>query len=346
MLKCGMSLLACWIIVGCGVEDAQLGKIEVPLTAPGSDGVLYRLPTGTQLDLYSDPYYGSFSLDGGAASLSFEVPTGYYPTPQLLNPMLDTSASWPLIRQNPDGTVDQVDAALDPIPGLVVSNAQPAQLVLQFHVAKAGAIRFVMGNVDVSVAVAEEAPAGYVFTASGTLSTARLDLHAAPALLADRLAQIGTGEIRYAVRGEVNGWQMRSNDVACAPSTMVLELDAPGPVLDIAQESAGDGGLLLCIGQSGDTAFWWIARWREGAPTTPLLDGVEVASLYASTEIDGAVHDVLLDRGTLHLERLAAPRASNSTLFQTLSDASQWPSNLWAVFAASGPGTMQLAPKR
>lgn len=351
MSKRGMSLLACWMIgiAGCGVEDAtQLGTLEVPLTAPGADGALYRLPTGTALHVHAGDFFDAIVLDGGQGSIAADLPTGFYAGSYLTDADRRTPASWQLIRQDPDGTVATVEASLDPIPSFMVSSGASTQLALQFHVARAGTIQFAFGDLGIALVAVEEPAASYAFELAGAVTAYDLRMTStAPAGFVARLAPLDAAEIHYVARGSMAGWHLAGENTACAAATFAVTVDGPSAASDAVHESLGEDPVELCIVQSDSLATWYLQSWRAGAPTTALFSDLDVASVFALKSFSGSFRDVVLEHGALHLDRLTSPRTTTAHLYLQLGDSVDAPRvNTWATLAAEGEGSMTVTPQR
>ena len=130
--------------VGCTEAPASesLGHIAIPLTAPGAGGATYRLPPNTSLFLSGAGFFGRFSLDDDAPSLTVDVPPGDYSV--FLSFDGDTT-TWPLRRQNADGTIQIVPGTLDLTSTITVTENQTTSLVIRFHVAGIVPITFRLG---------------------------------------------------------------------------------------------------------------------------------------------------------------------------------------------------------
>jgi hypothetical protein len=303
--------------VGCAEapEATQVGEIAVPLTATGTSGAVYHLPPGTSLSLFNDPVLASFSLDGDTPSITVRVSPGTY-SAQLFT-QSGIPSSWPLTRQNTDGTTETVQATLDPIPSVTVIADQTAQLAIRFHVSAAGGITFQTGAVQVMIDVDEVTPFEFTIDMPSLTTTLVDTSETTPPLLVARLPAIDSAGQRYRLVARVTGsWTIASDATVCVP--VATEVDAAGQAqfADLLAEATGSATVQLCLSQDATSVGLALNFFRSGAPLTSLLSDLttrDVDVLYVVAATVNATN--VFDGTTLRLDGLTGTRSGTGFVF-------------------------------
>lgn len=344
---------------GCieATAPESLGHIAIPLTAPGSGGVTYRLPPDTLLFLSGAGFFGRFSLDSDDPSLTVDVPPGDYSV--FLSDSDGDTTTWPLRRQNADGTIQIVPGTLDLTPTITVTKDQTSSLVIRFHVAGIAPITFSLGSVEVTVAVDETAAQSLDFEfaapALTVLSTVFSDT--APAELASRLPATGSTDNRYVLHAQtISPWSMVQSDAGADPFGVVcaqvnISIDAGGNqgFIDMVTEAPPSGSEQLCIVQGASSPFAqiFINVFHEGTATTPLLSDLGDHPYFITHTLDSFIEANVFDGKTLHLEVLAGTHSTTTHLFAEIvaeiPDADGGTTfDPWLLLNANGAGTITL----
>jgi hypothetical protein len=334
--------------VGCAEapDAAKVGEISVPLTAAGSSGAVYHLPPGTSLSLFNDPVLASFSLDGDAPSVTVSVSPGTYSA--LLFTQSGVPDTWPLIRQNADGTTETVQATLDPIPSVTVVADQTVPLTIHFHAAPAGGgITFQTGAVQVMIDVDDVPP--FEFTIDmPSLTTTFIDTsEATPPVLPSRLPALGSAGQSYRVVARTTGrWTIGADATVCVPVTTAFEASGQQLFVDLLAETTGSVAVQLCLSQVGTSVGLDLNFFRSGTPLTPLLSDLttrEVDVLYVAEAIVDAAN--VFDGTTLRLDRLTGTRSGTGLVFgdiQALRSDNTF--ERWFDIEEDGAATVTLSP--
>jgi hypothetical protein len=335
---------------GCTEATApeSLGHVAIPLTAPGSGGVTYRLPPDTLLFLSSASFFGRFSLDQDDPSLTVDVPPGSYSV--FLSDSNGDTTIWPLRRQNPDGTSDIVPATLDLTSMITVTKDQTTSLAIRFHVAGIAPITFSLGSVDVTVVV-DETPASFDFEFEAPALTVASVVFSdtAPAALASRLPTTGSTGDRYVLHAQTTSrWSMVQPDVVCAQINLSIEAGGNQGFIDMVTEAPASGNEQLCIAQ-GQSSFAQIFTtvFHEGPATTPLLSDLGDHAYFISHSLSSFIDGNVFDGRTLHLEVLAGAHSAPMHLFAEIvaeiPDANgEITFDHWYLYNANGAGTATL----
>ena len=335
---------------GCTEATApeSLGHLAIPLAAPGSGGVTYRLPPNTLLFLSGAGFFGRFSLDHDDPSLTVDVPPGDYAV-SLSDSDGDTT-TWPLRRQSADGTIQIVPGTLDLTSMITVTKDQTTSLVIRFHVAGIMPITFSLGSVDVTVVV-DETPASFDFefeAPSLTVASAVFS-DTAPAELASRLPATGSMGDRYVVHAHTTSpWSMVQSDVVCAQVNLSIDAGGNQGFIDMVTEAPASENEQLCIAQAQSSfAQMFTTVFHEGPATTPLLSDLGDHPYFISHGLDSFVEGTVFDGRTLHLEALAGAHSVPMHLFAEIvaefPDASgQSTFDHWYLYNANGTGTATL----
>ena len=326
----------------------SLGHIAIPLSAPGPGGATYRLPPDTLLFLSGVGFFGRFSLDGDAPSLTVDVPPGDYSV-SLSDSSGDTTI-WPLSRQNPDGTSDIVPATLDLTSMITVTKDRTTSLVIRFHAAGIVPITFSLGSVDVTVVV-DETPASFDFEFEAPALTVASAVFSAtaPAALASRLPATNDTGDRYVLHAQTTSqWSMVQSDVVCAQVNLSIEAGGNQGFIDMVTEAPASGNEQLCIIQ-GQSPFAQISAtvFHEGPATTPLLSDLGDHPYFITHALDSFIEGNVFDGRTLHLEALAGAHSAPMHLFAEIvaeiPDANGGTTfDSWYLYNANGAGTTTL----
>jgi len=326
-------------------EAIQVGEIAVPLTATGASGAVYRLPAGTALSLFDDPVTASFPLDGDTPSITVRVSPGTYSA--LLFTPSGIPMSWPLIRQNADGTTETVPATLDPIPPVTVVENQTASLTVRFHVASAGGITFQTGSVQVGVEVDDVPPFELTIDIPSLTTTFVGTTDATPSALAPRLPALGSTGQRYRVVARTTGpWTIASELSVCAPVTTEINAAGQGQFTDLLAEATGSTTVQLCLSQSATGVFLDLNFFRFGTPITPLLSDLTTQSVDVAYFVEAFVSGNVFDGTTLRLDGLAGTRSGSGFLFGDIQALGSDTTKLdrWFDFEEDGAATVSVSP--
>ncbi len=313
-------------IVGAGCVAAPpsepVGSIEVPLTAPGANGATYRLPPGTLLAVASGTFGGSFPLDGDAPSLMVSLPPGIYGV-SLFN-AAGYGSTWPLTRQNPDGTVETVQATLlDLVPLLTVTEGQTTPLAIRFHVATAGPIAFSHGTVLAFLEIDEADATSFQFVLDApSLST--FDVRPtpfAPPELAPRLPSPGSTGQSYRVTAQtIAPWFQLGSDTVCANVSAAASGAGEGRWADLLFEAQSADQAFICIRQIGpQRASIDFSTTHRGPALTPLLADLGDRIYQVSYRAGGEVAADAFDGTTLHLSAITGTRPTSLSLFANIA---------------------------
>jgi hypothetical protein len=334
--------------VGCAEapDTTQVGEIAVPLTATGASGAVYRLPAGTSLSLFSDPVFASFPLDGDSPSLTVTV------SPRIYSAQLFTQSgipdTWPLLRQNTDGTTETVQATLDPIPQVTVVENQTTSLTIRFHVAPAGGgIIFQTGSVQVGVEVDDVAPFQFTIDMPSLTTSVAQITDATPAALAARLPALGSAGQRYLVVARTTGaWTLAGADSVCAPVTTTFEATGQAQFVDFLIEATPPDGVQICLTQvAADDVAVNINFFRFGSPVTSLLSDLTTRDVDVFYVVETDVGANVFDGTTLRLDGITGDRLGSSFLFGDIQALG--PDNTferWFELEEDGAATLSGAP--
>lgn len=304
---------------GCTEAPASesLGHVAIPLTAPGAGGATYRLPPDTFLFLSGANFFGSFSLDDDAPSLTIDVPPGDYAV-GLFDSNGDTT-TWPLRRQNADGTIQTVPGTLDLTSTITVTKNQTTSLVIRFHVAGIVPIIFSLGSVDVTVAVDETAASSFDFDlAAPALSVASAVFSdTAPAELTSRLPATDSTGDRYVLHAQTTSpWSKVGPNFVCAQANISIDVGGNQGFIDMVTEAPASGTEQLCIAQTAPQSAVILTNvLHEGTATTPLLSDLGDRQYSILHSIQTTIAADVFDGRTLHLEVLAGTHTANMHLF-------------------------------
>jgi hypothetical protein len=341
--------LAAIVNPGCvaAPPSESVGSIEVPLTAPGANGATYRLPPDTLLVVASGMFGDGFPLDGDAPSLAVKLPPGVYGV-SLFNPA-GYSRTWPLTRENADGTTETVQATLLDLPPLVtVAEGQTTPLAIRFQVATAGPISFSHGTVLAFVEVDEVEATSFQFVIdAASLST--LDSRPtpfAPPELAPRLPTPGsTGQSYRMTAQTVARWFVASSDTACANVLAFVEGAGEGQWSDLLLEAQSADQAFICIQQRGpQRASIDFSTTHTGPAATPLLADLGDLTYSVSYRAGGEVAADVFDGATLHLSALVGARPSSISLFANIGVSDGVGIQPWLDLFELGDATDTMTP--
>jgi hypothetical protein len=302
--------------IGCAAsqDPERVGHIDVPLTAIGPGGAVYRLPPSTSLELLGSSFRDALSLEGDDASVRIDVPPGNY-SAFLINPAGFT-ITWPLSRQNLDGSIDSVQATLDPIPQIGVNENQTTALGIQFHVLGDTVISFTRGTVAVSISVDGSAATSRFELSfdAPMLSFAGTASQSAPPDLAGRFPANGR-TVSYTADVETTApFALQNRTTVCAPAIMrsrgvSLELS------DFITEATSDA-VSICIAQfSSATLALTIQANRVGPPVTALLADLTDQVVAVNYGVEAFFNAFLFDGTTLQLGPLLGVQSTEMFLF-------------------------------
>ena len=334
----GMSALALALgLAACGVEEPQVGVVEVALVSTGSDGALYRLPAQTLLYLQNGSYGDLFSLDGEASTVAISAPIGTYAA-SILHPNQYTTA-WPLERVV-GGVSEVVMGTLEtPMPAeITLTEGPPAALLLSFRIANGGTVTFARGDLWVSLDVEEvTATGGASLSTFGTFVTQGIQLGSGPPELADLMPSVGDDVAVGLVGHVLPAWVQVSNQTVCTTIEIhSLSHDGTQGFIDLIIESLAPTGT-LCVSH----AMLTIELRRFGAPTTPTFQSL--GSDFGFTTFLGTQLDVIgFDGETLDLDALAGTRTGQSFVITQLTHLSPAGFDTWFIGDFAGPATLTL----
>jgi hypothetical protein len=337
------------VSAGCvaAPPSEPVGSIEVPLTAAGANGATYRLPPNTLLVVASGTFSDSFPLDGEAPSLTVNLPPGVYSV-SLFN-SAGFGSTWPLTRQNADGTVETVQATLlDLMPILTVAEGQTTPLAIRFHVATAGPISFSHGTALVFVEIDEANATSFQFVLDA-LSLSTLDVRSspfAPPELAPRLPAPGsTGQSYRMTAQTIAPWFLLSSNMVCAHVSATVEGAGDGRWADLLFEAQSADQAFICLQQIGpQRASIAFSTGHTGAAVTPLLADLGDRIYAVSYRASGEVAADAFDGTTLHLSTIAGTRSSSISLSANISVIEGPGAQPWLDLFELGDGTTTMTP--
>ena len=340
-------MVAAAAVSGCTEPRAELGDVTLALTAPASDGSIYRLTPGTRLALYGGPFYDEYALDGDGV-VRVELPPGAFQA-ELLHPD-GYDAVWPLERREPDGTVSTVLATLTtmmPASVTVVADAS-TPLVLSFQVEHVGPVTFASGDLDVSIDV-DEIPSdgGNLAIAHGDLTAASVTVEpGAPPALGVLLPAVGQGgNLRVSVR-TIGEWARTSATGACAEAEVAGHvIGGHDGFVELLIEAASATGAQLCVYTADGASQAELFFYRFGPAASSLLGGFGDHDFltYGSVLVD--LPEVIFDGHTLHLDDLVGVRDLPATLVTAVSArpaATTGPRARWYRGTFTGTMTFQF----
>jgi hypothetical protein len=309
--------------------------------------VTYRLPPNTLLFLNGAGFFGRFSLDQEDPSLTVDVPPGGYSV--ALSDSNGDTTTWPLRRQNPDGTSDIVPATLDLTSMITVTKDQTTSLAIRFHVAGIAPITFSLGSVAVTVVVDGAASFDFKFEAPALTVANTVFSDTAPAALVSRLPATGSTGDRYVLHAKTTSpWSMVQSDVVCAQVNLSIEAGGNQGFIDMVTEAPASGNEQLCITQ-GQSQFAEIftSVFHEGPATTPLLSDLGDHAYFIGHSLSSFINGNVFDGRTLHLDVLAGAHSTPMHLFAELvaeiPDANgEITFDHWYLYNANGAGTTTL----
>jgi hypothetical protein len=250
------TIAALWLAACGGAppsdESGRLGSISAALMTTGSDGSVYRFPSGTLLSLSTPTYLGQFPLDLEENTLNVTVPA------TLLSVYVSFPGGVSQLERTAGGVTSVVNADwTDPPPQAVnVVEGTTQSLILHFAVRGLGDVEFSMGQLAVSLEVTRnetDAPSG-VFATGGYANSGVLF---GPSASPEVHAQLGMapGETHgYNMAFNVTGpWVQYSADEVCAPT--LFDSFATGAEGESAfsravrEVSGGDG--VVCVKDTG-----------------------------------------------------------------------------------------------
>jgi hypothetical protein len=272
------------------------------------------------LAVVSGMFGASFLLDGDAPSLTVDVPPDLYSV-SLFNAAGYTT-TWPLTRQNADGSVETVQATLDPLPQITVVENQTIPLALRFHVALAGPITFTHGSVHAFVEVDETAATSFQFVISSpSLSALTAEVTPdAPAALGPRLPTVGSTAHEALTAQTISPWFAEGTGAVCAHVSASVDASGDGEFGDLLAEAQSSDQAFVCIAQIAPqrTAIRF-STFRAGPATTPLLANLGASNYVVSYTLASEVPADTFDGTTLHLGAIAGSRATTVSVIATLS---------------------------
>jgi hypothetical protein len=336
----GMAAWACG--TNDGDLDAQLGRVEVTLTAVDGEGNTWSLPAGTSLYVAKGNFQDTLPLDGDAPVATFSLPVGMFEW-ELTNPYVYGS-EWSLQREDAQNNVETVLATLaNPQPDtFLVEPSSTTSLSLQFDAALGGSVSFAKGTVDVDLAVTTTEETGGTFHWGGIVQASSVtNGSTAPAAVTSALPALGSS-FELSLGGHVAGpWEMWSNEKVCAPVTIDV-LGAPSPgVLDLVLEAIGDVGVgeLICVHTSGVVEVFF---HNEAAPGTSTFSGQGSTYMSFETLLVSDLAVPAFDGDTLDLALLSGTHSVSSTAYLGAFDLDA--AQPWYSATANGQVTFALAP--
>ena len=343
--RIGLAMLTLVIgSVACtqGKEAAPaLGRVDMALVAAGSGGTIYRLPDGTSLILANDEFFEPFSLDGGASSLTVNVPPNPYEA-ELIN-IHGYTTEWPLVRENADGSTDTVQATLKPIPSIAVAENQTTPLIIEFHVAGADVVTFTHGSVQIAVEVGE---ADGIRIVAPSLITTFSGVQAAPSELAARLQSGATGGSIAVTAQRIGPWFVAASTSVCAMAQVRMEAMGPSAFVDQVAEARRDSPLTVCLVQdTSTTGGVSTLTTRSGAATTPLLADLGNRQFRVTVQVNVRVDGVFYDGTTLDLRALKANPPAAIDVFTRIRGTAvdeTAPLEDWYLSLSQGDGTVSF----
>lgn len=351
----GLAVMLLSAAAGCAEPASALtGYVNVPLIASGPDGVSYRLPLGTELGMIRDGALDFHALDAETQSVTVVVPTGDYQV-FLIDPAGDT-AIWPLTRTQPDGTTETVQAVLDPLPVVTVTESQTTSLVIRFRVPVIGPIAFTTGTVEVSIDVVEtETTSIDVVIAAPSLTVQSASLgDLAPAQLGARLPSVNSSGDGETVTIHTDGpWRTGAGDVVCAPVVITVGAMGRAAFVNLAAEVPPQGNELMCIIRGGvgqNRTLIEVGLEREGPALTPLLSDLGDREFAIQHVVSFFIEEDLFDGSRVALDRIAGTQTAeldvNAVVFEMVGTPAEGIDfNFWADVFETGNGTLTVTPR-
>lgn len=353
MLRTASISSACLVLAiaagGCASAppSGAVGHVDIPLTASGANGAIYRLPAGTILELFSATFFNDFALDGDDPAATVDLPPGTYGA-ELFNAAGFTTV-WPLTRQNPDGSTETVQASLDALPSFTVTEGQTTPLEIRFHVGLAGDISFAHGSALAFVDVDETAATSFQFafdlpSLTTTIASATAD---APPQLAARLPAVGSADQSYSAVARTTGpFILSSTAQVCAPATVTITAaSGPGQFTDLLNEATDPANASLCIDQISPVATTVVlTATRVGLPATPLLSDLTDQTVGVFYNVQASFGAQVIEGTTLHLGALTGARAATTVLFGEILELTGDTFTEWFELQDNGTGTETMTP--
>jgi hypothetical protein len=166
-----------FVLAACAADDAHepaVGSVAVAVVSTGPDGVTYRLPEGSQVEI-ARAWHGfrtTASLDGDGEIVSVRVPAGDGYFAELRNPDGELAVDWFLERRRGEDDVMMVAARLvtTTVSLGTIESGQTVDATFEFVVATGAKLTFNRGNVNVAIAVDEVEANVYVALVGGRYS--------------------------------------------------------------------------------------------------------------------------------------------------------------------------------
>jgi hypothetical protein len=334
------------LLAACGMsEDAPLGQVEVTLRGIGTDGAIYRLPEGTHLRVQGGGYSGFFYLDDDQELLTFMVPLGTFSWH--ISHAEGYTTEWPLTREEGESSTTVTGTLMNELPGSITVTPSGQSIVLEFVAPRAGKVRFERAPLDISLEVAdEETTSGSLELAATNVSVSSATFYdGAPAPLLAALPQSGAGGFQIEVIARtVGAWKLVTSSLACVDATIGVDLMVAGAghegMFQLIAEATRDP-VAVCVSMAGEVV---VSAYREGEPSTPLFNSLDVATQLWQADLRGIVSPPAFDGETIDLEALG--QTSTGTMVGTLltGDLTVPGGAWWYQASLSGQATLRFVP--
>jgi hypothetical protein len=308
-------MVACTVQASNGAHAEVLGKVEAALSAVGSDGATYSIPTTAAL-VVQGPAGVSCSPITSTATETLSFPVGSYAVYLSANGCTssvpaaggatdgggaadagatDAGASVPftLDRSGDDGGTSTVSALLvNPVQTVSVAAGGTSSLVFHFTLEQLGTLTMTTGNVNVSLAtdasVASSTPTqGTVLTPFTSTSISSADQS-----LVSLLAVTGaSGSVDLSIE-ELSAFTPNAEGQACATFTPVYSTSInTAAFTDLFEELGAPGAVgVLCFNDataSSDPTGITITVQRTGVPVTAAFESA-LASDSGASDAEGS----------------------------------------------------------
>ena len=266
-----------------GEGDHSIGSLNIALSAVGPDGATYSLPASAIASLYSSgSLFMSTGVGGaGAASASYNLPTGPYTMTLSPGGGVDAGQPWTLTRAGDGGTASVVAYLVDAQPYAIdIQSNQTTTSTFHFVVPSVGNVTLSTGTLTTAVQVdGGSAEAGHA-TVTGTvpLSTQANSSNAALNALFSPWDSPSTAvTLQIAMTDAVYA----SVDSACVDGTVKVtassgvDAGADRSVVALWNELNG-ANATICLDDAlnGNDGSVWVYLYRTGLPQTPTFTSV------------------------------------------------------------------------
>jgi len=318
------------VVAGCSgeapTEETQAtGTFSAALQTTGSDGANYRFPSGSYLNvvLQSTSFFNDFiALNGTETQITRTLATGTYIADLYYNG--NTGGPFEL-EKTVNGVTTLVGATLLNAAPITfdITSGQTTALNLNFQVEGLGDITFTVGNVDITLSVAEQTNAsGSEARWHGSSQIGLVQYDPSASAEAQALLAVNVGDIHSVsiVFDMVEDWHLARPGAVCANGILSM-ITFPGGTGFGARmaQMVGAGGMACVFDAGGNDQVYITAT----AFTTPPEQVSALPGAYSfNFFIDGYGGDVF-DGTTFQQSLFEVPRGLGfGSLFHTIVDQS------------------------